>query len=175
MSLPFHSVHIYRESHHLITQLRRICSSSLAIGDPVIVIATEEHHHQLTAALLQDGVDVPKHARKGIYNAFNAEDLLPTLMVKDRVEPNLFRASFLALLAAVREHAQGEVTLFGEMVALLWEKGNRSAALQLEQLCNEILHEIPCRVYCGYPRRLLRTDADDSSVCALHTHVLRSR
>jgi hypothetical protein len=86
-------------------------------------------------------------------------------------EPNLFRASFCSLLAAAREHGPGEVTLFGEMVAVLWERGSRVAALRLEGLGNKILKEIPSN---SHPKRLLQRDADEWRVCALHTDVTRA-
>lgn len=175
MSSPLHSVHIYNETRDLILRLGETVRSSLAINDPVIIIATDEHHQQLTEALIQGGVYVSKFAHAGMYNALNAEEVLASFMVKDLPDPNSFRASFLALLSAVRERSAGEVTIFGEMVALLWERGNRLAALQIEELGNELLREIPCRIQCAYPKRLLHSQADDLSVCALHTHVTRSR
>jgi hypothetical protein len=174
MSAPFHSVHIYAEPQELITSLGKVVASSLAVRAPVFIIATEEHQHLLVTELIKQGVALSKYSEEGLYNISDAEQLLATIMVNDMPEPNLFRASFGALLACAREHSGGEVTVFGEMVTLLWEKGNRAAALEIEGLANEILKEIPCRIYCAYPKRLLQREADDWRVCSLHSSVTRT-
>src|SRR4051812_11388776 len=174
MSPPFHSVHIYAESQELITYLGGVVTSSLAVRNPVFIIATEEHHHLLVTYLLMQGVALSTYSQEGLYNAFDAEQLLATFMVSDMPDPNLFRASVCALLADAREHSHGEVTVFGEMVALLWEKGNRAAALRLEGLWNELLDEIPCRLHCAYASRLFQREVDEWRVCSLHSSVTRT-
>jgi hypothetical protein len=174
MSAPFHSVHIYGESRELITHLGGAVTSSLAVRDPVFIIATEEHHHLLVSYLIKQGVNLSKYSKEGLYNVFDAEQLLATFMVNDMPEPNLFRASVCALLTAAREFSHGKVTLFGETAALLWQKGNRAAALRLEGLANEILQEIPCRIHCAYPSGVFQREADEWRVCSLHSNVTRT-
>ena len=60
------------------------------------------------------------------------------------------------------------------MVALLWELGDVSAALELEELWNALQEDHEFELLCAYPTSALG-DArlgDVSEVCALHTQVL---
>jgi len=43
------------------------------------------------------------------------------------------------------------VRAFGEMVAVLWERDQREAAIELEELWNELLGHHPFSLMCGYP------------------------
>lgn len=45
------------------------------------------------------------------------------------------------------------LTVFGEMVALLWAQGNKQGALELEALWNDVLSERTFYLHCAYPRR----------------------
>ncbi len=66
------------------------------------------------------------------------------------------------------------VRAYGEMVALLWELGDVSAALELEELWNALQEDHEFELLCAYPTSALG-DArlgDVSEVCALHTQVL---
>ena len=57
-----HSVHIYNEQSALISRLCGIVSSSLRIGDAVLIVATAETRNQLITELRKSDVDVRLHA-----------------------------------------------------------------------------------------------------------------
>jgi KaiC/GvpD/RAD55 family RecA-like ATPase len=67
-----HSVHIYAESSALIERLCGIVSSSLQIGDAVLIVATAEHRDQLVKELQIRGVDVRTQAREGRFTMMDA-------------------------------------------------------------------------------------------------------
>ena len=61
------------------------------------------------------------------------------------------------------------VRAFGEMVALLWQRGDVTGALELETLWNELMTSVPFSLYCAYPSV---ADADDfARICRAHTAV----
>jgi hypothetical protein len=71
-------------------------------------------------------------------------------------------------------NADRGLTVFGEMVALLWEDGNHEAALQLEDLWNDLLNDQAFDLHCAYPRHILE-NADLvmlRSICDGHSHVI---
>jgi signal transduction histidine kinase len=61
------------------------------------------------------------------------------------------------------------------MVALLWAEGNCEAALQLEQLWNDLVSLHPLRLRCAYPLGLFPSSADGNpieQICTAHSHVI---
>lgn len=68
--------------------------------------------------------------------------------------------------------ARGAVRAYGEMVALLWDEGNATGALRLEELWDELQRETEFSLLCAYPEDALGGEADCARVHAAHTHVL---
>lgn len=64
--------------------------------------------------------------------------------------------------------------MYGEMVNLLWEKGNLSAALRLEQLWNELGKTHSFALHCSYAMDIF--DPATHCCCALegvqHSHII---
>lgn len=172
-----HSVHIYSESRDLILHLAGMVTSSLLVGHAVLIVATEEHRQQLTEELLSTGIDVQRYADEHLYHTADAPETLSRFMRNGMPVPELFRASVGELLLHIGKQTRsndGSFTVFGEMVALLWDKGNQAASLRLEELWNEALHDIPFRLHCGYPKRAFGHTAEESAVADLHSCVMTS-
>ncbi len=171
-----HSVHFYGNDAALIDRLCGVVCSGLLVGNAVLLVATPEHRKQLVQCLERLEVDVRKHAREGKFSMIDAEELLATFMVNDSPHPKLFLASVGALLAdakkSARSHEQG-LTVFGEMVALLWEQGNPSGALALEKLWNDLLKDRAFHLHCAYPQCLVENDDEGMrSITEVHSHVV---
>jgi hypothetical protein len=66
------------------------------------------------------------------------------------------------------------VRAFGEMVALLWERGNSSAAIRLEELWNKMLSTEAFCLFCAYPKNSFTKDASASvmHVCNAHSRQI---
>ena len=178
MSAPnIHTVHLYSDSNDLIVHLSGIVASSLLVGSSVVIVATAAHREQLIEELLGVGIDLPRYAQERLFSMLDAKETLASFMVQDLPDPSRFRRSVGQVLANARactRSKSGTFSVFGEMVALLWEAGNQTAALSLEGLWNDILTEIPFRLHCGYPKRAFRHETEVSAVCKVHSSVLRS-
>jgi hypothetical protein len=179
MSSPtVHSVHIYDEHSALIKRLCGIVASGLQIGNSVLIVATASHRDHLVQELTDAGVDVPQQARQGLFAMYDAKEILSTFMVKGRPDHKLFRQSVGKLLCEAQAKARskdGGLTVFGEMVAVLWEQGNKEAALALEELWNNALNNRAFHLHCAYPRWTFVNDGDETglaAVCHAHSHVL---
>lgn len=173
-----HSVHIYDEHSSLISRLCGITSSTLRVGDSVLVVARADTRNKLVKELRNSGVDVRLHARERRFTMVDASEALATFMVNESPDPGRFNASIGRMLADSRKRARSAekcLTVYGEMVAVLWEEGNQAGALQLEDLWNLALTDGSFHLHCSYPRSLLCRDGDFPAVCAAHSHILQDR
>jgi hypothetical protein len=121
-------------------------------------------------------VDVRAHARAGRYTMIDAKEMLNTFMVDGMPDCDRFTASVGELLANTRAAARNcdrGLTVFGEMVAVLWDEGQKEAALQLEALWNDVLHDRHFHLHCAYPRWGFVNEADEAAVCGAHSHVVQ--
>jgi hypothetical protein len=171
-----HSVHFYGNDDALIDRLCGVVCSGLLVGNSVLLVATPKHRDGLVGCLERLEVDVRSHAREGQFSMFDAEELLSTFMVNDAPHPQLFFANVGNLLSdakkAARSKEQG-LTVFGEMVAVLWEQGNQSGALALEKLWNALLNDRAFHLHCAYPQWLVENDNEGMrGITEAHSHVV---
>jgi MEDS: MEthanogen/methylotroph, DcmR Sensory domain len=173
---PVHSVHFYDTNQALIDRLCGIVSSGLNIGNAVLIVATQDHRDQLVDALEQNGVTVATHIREERFVMCDAKEMLSRFMVGPKPDTALFRSSMGKLLADAKKSAQRKeqgLVVFGEMVAVLWDEGNKAGALAVERLWNNILNETAFHLHCAYPRALFAEDeAGMTNICDSHSHVV---
>ena len=173
-----HSVQFYSEETFLLDDLSRFIGSSLGAGEAAVVIATPAHCTGLARRLRQRGFDIDLAIRQGRYVALDAAETLATFMVDGRPNPALFTdviGSAITTAAACVPGDYPRVAAFGEMVALLWAEGKSDAALQLEQLWNDLSMTHPFYLRCAYPLGLFPHSTDImpiEQVCAAHSHVI---
>ena len=172
-----HSVHFYDEPAALINRLRGIVATGLEAGNSVVIVATATHCKQLKKALNSSGVNVSGFEKGGQYIACDAGEMLETFMVDGRPDRSRFLTSLGSLLSAAKQAAQDSgqgLTVFGEMVAVLWEEGNKTGALELEGYWNDLLNDRAFHLHCAYPRWNF-ADADGeglAAICGAHSHVI---
>lgn len=173
-----HSVHFYDSDRALIQRLQSIFISAFEIGNSVVIVATEEHYRQLTSALKRQVIDIAGLEAGGRLIFFEASEALEHFMVNGMPSRELFYNSIGRLLREARltaSNADAGLAVFGEMVAVLWDQGNREGALALETLWNELLSESAFHLHCAYPRSLF-TDSDQAAhieaICQGHSHVV---
>lgn len=177
MSFPaVHSVQFYEDDEALIRRLQSIVKTSLDSGSSALIVATQEHRHQLVSALRESGVNPVKSGQR--LQMLDARETLDKFMVHGRPNRQRFMASVGKLLSRATEAAVNQhrgLMVFGEMVAVLWSDSNRLGALELERLWNELLHEGTFHLHCAYPRWTLDGNHNDltmKSICDEHSAVL---
>ena len=88
------------------------------------------------------------------------------------------RAQFADVIGGLLQDAGAggrDVRVYGEMVARLWDRGPVPAAIELEDLWNELSRGLPFALLCAYPATITddpQSATSFSAVCACHTHVL---
>lgn len=160
-----HSVHFYRDDDALIQRLHSVIASAINAGNAILFVGEERHRRQLTAALVRSGAEPRSLEETGRLILCDARAVLAQFMVNGLPDPNLFLASVGKLLGTAKQAASNEqrgLTVFGEMVAVLWEDGNKPGTLKLEALWNDLLNERIFHLHCAYPLGIFGDDSENS-------------
>ncbi len=169
-----HAVQIYENDGAFLEVLEEFVSGGLQMGESVIVIATPAHRDALEDRLCQQGLDLEAARSQDQYIPLDAEEALSKFMVNGWPDETLFKQLVNQLL--VRARKNGQVRAFGEMVALLWAKGQNAATVGLEHLWSRFCEEEAFCLFCAYPKSGFTRDADASirEICTTHSRVIAS-
>jgi hypothetical protein len=152
-------VGVYDHDDDLVSAIVHFLSGALADGGTAVVVATPTHRAALGAALARAGHAVEALTKSGAYVALDADDTLDAFMVDERPDAERFRACVESVLPDPLVHP-GPVRLFGEMVALLWERGNLEGAIALESLWNDLAEHHSFALFCAYAMSALETSGN---------------
>jgi hypothetical protein len=168
-----HLVQIYEHSSALLDSLDGFVGDGLQAGDSTIVIATANHRDALEARLQARGIDVGAARSKDQYIPLDAAGTLSTFMVGRWPDDDLFNEAVTDLLARARRGGR-RVRAFGEMVAVLWARGDQAATVRLEHLWQRLCEAEGFSLFCAYPKVGFTQDASDSisELCAEHSRVI---
>ena len=168
-----HTVGFYETDGFLADAVVDLLAPGLATGEGALIIATGAHRERFEAALSDVGIDVIEARRSGQLVMLDARETQRALMPQGVLAHRRFRSVIGSWLDRVAEGGR-PVRVFGEMVALLWDDGDTSTALALEDLWNELALRRPFVLLCGYP---MHSFVDDEStqafwtVCRRHSAV----
>lgn len=167
-----HLVQFYQNDDALLNTLDQRISAALHAGHAALVVASPEHRAGLRARLSARGM-VPRP--KGRLVMLGAAETLALFLRDQRPDPARF---FEQVGGAVRRTAalgeDGGLFVFGEMVALLWGPAP-AAAIELEQLWNQLGQREAFDLHCAYPMSCfdgLKPGHDITTICDTHTDVL---
>jgi hypothetical protein len=157
-----HVVHFYPADGELAASASRYLADGIRSGDGVVVVATEPHRDAFVLGLAAAGVAVGAAERDGRLLLVDAAGLLATFFDGDRLDRDRFQAAAYGLLGrAGRADGPGglgarrRIRIYAEMVALLWDAGQVSLAIELEELWNGLAARFPFGLLCGYPASVL--------------------
>jgi anti-sigma regulatory factor (Ser/Thr protein kinase) len=169
-----HAVQFYREEGELFDTVGTFLADGIRHGDVSIVIATEPHLRTFDSALVNAGIDPVAARADERLLTLDAATMLTRVIRNGRPE----RAAFLSTMGTVVRCAAEDgrsVRVFGEMVSLLWNRGDVIGAIELETLWNELRRELRFSLLCAYCGDSLWDDSHAdarSAVCRLHSAVL---
>ena len=171
---PAHSVQFYSDDTFLLDELSRYMGAALGAGDVGVIIATAPHREALAQRLRQRGLDLAHATAEGRYVALDADELLARFMRDGRPDAALFADHVGAVIARAAQAGE-RVAAFGEMVALLWERSAPQAALEVEQLWNDLAQTYHFELRCAYPIHAFAQASDTeplAQICATHARVI---
>ena len=169
-----HAVQFYGDEAELFTTIGTFLSEGLAAGQPAIVVATPDHTSAIQDALGSHLIDVARARHYGDLVMLDAEDTLGTFMHNGTPDQILFQRHVGALMEqTLRGRGRTPLRAFGEMVDVLWRRGQADAAIRLEALWNDLATIYSFSLLCGYALWSFEKDPSRiEEVCHEHTHVI---
>ena len=164
-----HFVQLYQELDGLADAVAEYVGAGLARGEGAVLIATPEHR----AAFL----DRLGSAERSRLRLLDAEDTLATFMVGGMPQWKAFHEVIGGLIAELRLQWPA-VRAYGEMVDVLWQRGEREAAIRLEEYWNELGKLQTFSLFCAYRMDPLESGAYAGpleSVCRAHSQLIPAR
>jgi hypothetical protein len=169
-----HVVQIYNYEEDLLKTLENFTAHGLEGGYCVAIIATANHLDELERRLKVRGVNVPAAIKEHHYIALDATRTLAKLTEGGWPNEDKFSAMIEGILELAAQSGR-PLRTFGELVALLWAKGQHAAALRLESLWGKHSMKHSFSLFHAYPRAEftnfhLKSLAD---ICDMHSRVLQ--
>ena len=160
-----HVVQLYQDQDFLNRAVCRFAGAALANGEGLILVPTAEHWNAFRPRLEAEGVDVRAAQARGQLTVVDADETLPRFMGKTLPDAPVFLG--LAGEIVRRTRAAGsypKVRWWGEMVNVLWERGDVAASMNLEDLFDRVAHEQDIAIFCSFVM--------DNFDGEIHTHML---
>jgi hypothetical protein len=146
-----HIVQLYQDQDFLNRAVCRFAAAALANGEGLILVPTSAHWNAFRPRLEAGGVDVKAAQERGQLTVVDADELLPSFMREAMPDAPVF----LGLATDVITRARGaghypKVRWWGEMVNLLWERGDVAGSMSLEDLFDQLGHEQEVAIFCSF-------------------------
>jgi MEDS: MEthanogen/methylotroph, DcmR Sensory domain len=146
-----HIVQLYQDQDFLNRAVCRFAGAALAAGEGLILVPTLEHWNAIRPRLENEGVNVERARKNGQLTVVDADEFLPTFMRNAMPDSPIF----LGLAADVIGEARAEgrfhkVRWWGEMVNVLWERGDVAASMHLEDLFDQLAHQHDIAIFCSF-------------------------
>jgi hypothetical protein len=146
-----HVVQLYQDQNFLNRAVCRFAAAALQNGEGIILVPTVQHWDSFRPRLIAEGIDVEAAQKRGQLTIVDADQTLPRFMHNKMPDSPVF----LGLAADVigRARAGGrfpKVRWWGEMVNILWERGDVAASMQLEDLFDQLTHQHDIAIFCSF-------------------------
>jgi MEDS: MEthanogen/methylotroph, DcmR Sensory domain len=170
-----HAVQVYDDVSELARSVAAYLAAGFHAGDPALAITTPDHWDAVARELDSRGWDPGALERKGLLTRADAERLLDALMAGELPSPERFREVVGGLVDETCERFPGRtIRAFGEMVDVLWRRGQEGAAIALEELWNELAETRSFALLCGYHLDVFQLDVQRDAlpeVMRMHSHT----
>jgi hypothetical protein len=171
-----HFAQVYRDERFLCEAVAEYAGTGLRRGEGVILIATPAHRAAFMRQLEFDGIPAADDARSGQLVLLDAEETLERFMSGGMPDWQAFHGLIGDAIAKLRLEYPS-VRAYGEMVDVLWQRGERDAAMRLEAFWNDLAKLQTFSLLCAYYMDNLDAAAYHplDCVCRVHTHLIPTR
>jgi len=169
-----HVVQFYVDDEALCKIVAGFLSEGLLAGQPAIIIATATHAGAIIGQLSARQVDVKKAGAAGQLIVLDVADVLKDLMVGDLPGQRAFDEIVgRSIDQLIEKYPAGSVRAYGEIVDVLWKRGQPEAAIRLELMWNQLVAGRGLALLCGYSMGSFYKQGERfEEVCRLHTRSM---
>lgn len=144
-----HLCQLYPDRAVLAQSVASFVSAGLKRGDRVVVVAVPEHAAMILARLAEGGWSADAFAASSQLQLLDAEATLARFMHEGLPRWADFHRTMTPLASRPGMTVNG-VRLYGDMVNVLWQRGNPQGAIRLEECWNDLAREHDLTLLCGY-------------------------
>jgi hypothetical protein len=172
-----HFVQVYCDEAFLCETVAEYLGTGLAQGEGAILIATPSHVAAFTRQLARAGISSGHAIERGQLVVLDADETLQKFTPRGMPDWQTFHELIGGRIAEMRLSFP-QVRAYGEMVDVLWQRGERDAAIRLEEFWNDLARLQTFSLLCAYYMDNLDPAAYAGPlecVCKVHTHLIPTR
>lgn len=160
-----HIVQLYQDDDFLSRAVCRFAGGALANGEGIILVPTITHWNAIRPRLEAEGVDVKAARDRGQLTVVYSDECLPRFMRNSMPDSSIFLGLAADVIGQARAGARYEkVRWWGEMVNVLWERGDAAASMTLEDQFDQLAKKQDIAIFCSFLM--------DNFNGEVHTHML---
>ena len=172
-----HFVQLYKDEAFLFEAVTAYAATGLRRGEGVVIIATPSHRAVFVQQLEHRGAAAEEALQRGQLLLLDADETLARFTTGGMPEWQSFRTLIGGVIAKLRLEYP-TVRAYGEMVDLLWQRGEREAAIRLEEFWNDLAGLQTFSLLCAYYMDNLEQAAYSGPldcICRVHSHLIAVR
>jgi len=174
---PRHLLQFYEaDDYALIANVCAYAVRGINRGEGIVLGVTAAHWRAISDFLRGTGVNVSGLVEDGVLVHLDANATLDRILVGGYPDEAKFDSVVGSVIRQALQAGKG-ARAFGELVNVLWGRGQYPAAIRLEQLWHRLLNKLPFALFCAYNIDLFDTSFDTGMLDALlraHSHLLPS-
>jgi len=170
-------VQVYQDELFLCEVVSEYVGTGLRRGEGVVLIATPSHRAAFMQQFEDNGLSARDALQQGQLVLLDAEETLGKFTPGGMPDWQTFHALIGGAIAELRLQYPN-VRAYGEMVDVLWQRGERDAAIRLEEFWNDLARLQTFSLLCAYFMDNLDASAYAGPlecVCKVHTHLIPAR
>jgi len=146
-----HVVQLYQDQDFLNRAVCRFAAAALQNGEGIILVPTVRHWNAFRPRLVGEGIDVEAAQKNGQLTIVDADQTLPRFMHNAMPDSPVFLGLAADVIARARNGGRfPKVRWWGEMVNILWERGDVAASMALEDLFDQLAHKHDIAIFCSF-------------------------
>jgi hypothetical protein len=124
--------------------------SAIRNGGAGVAVVTPEHEWQIERQISDAGVDPAAAQADGSYVVIDARAAIDQVLTRRWPDPAAFWRTMSPVIQRAGHDRQRPVRVCGEMVSLLWQADEFSAAMDVEALWTELARQHRISLLCAY-------------------------
>jgi hypothetical protein len=170
-----HCAQLHRDPGGLARSVAQFAETGLRREGRVVMFVTPATDEFVRKHLAAAELDVESLLRSGQLALIDADATLARLMIDGMPDWPATQRIFLEALDSSPVFGRGGTRAYGELANMLWRRGQKQAAIKLEEYLNVLAHYHPISMFCGhvidsYDRRAYAGALQE--IDRTHDHVL---